>query len=833
MPRSGASKKFYYEPISREALKYIIEHELPNVELKGRDENLDARLRRMYSMLDQKGLKVTYSKKIKDKSGKQYGREYSTLPLSNQNLHRPFRNALVNHYIKTSGRRCVDIDVVNCHPAMFLQLLQKHNVSCSYDHIDTYVNQRKKILDEIQKAYKVEKDTAKCLLLALINFGTVKSWAYRYEVKVPNTAAKTEIHGFLMQYCKQFKACVSELMTMMPALVDVSRQTLEVEKGIIDELSLQKRFVHTLLTEGENQVLQAMIGHITKTHKNAEIISKMYDGCIVQCEEDIDCNKITSQVYESTGFWLTFEIKPFVSPITIPSDLPRAPLSMAQAVEARDDFTKQLAQVAQESGGHRTLAKMFHSMYPDRFAYLGQKDGWFSFRAPRWYHIQRDTEEIMSLINNEFSQRIDEALDVLMGEDPVDSKLIDKVQQISHTQLSRHSFKESLVKEMQSLYKIANAGAWLGQLDDDDFILGFEDLVYDFREKRFREGLPSDMITMSTGHFSYDIVRNEEREAIILKSLASMHESPEVLDYILRFLATTVVGWRPNDTYQIWTGAGRNGKGITKNLCAVTFGDYFYEPDSTIFSARGISGNCLSPELAKMKAKRLVMPSESEAGDSLRTGLVKRLTGKDLIQARCLYATPVEFRSKANIAMLFNEMPASDDSSIGFSKRTDIIPYEYIYTDNPTKPNEKLEDKQLCMNLRTKEYGATFLAYLIDLYNRVGFERKRPQAVIDATAEYLGENDVVGAFMAKHFEPSGNYGDYVPLETVWAALLEDRVYKHQINVKRSQDLSQKLKKGSGMTIKPLKGRTVIRYLKARDTFIDPASAASDDPEVDV
>jgi hypothetical protein len=42
-------------------------------------------------------------------------------------------------------------------------------------------------------------------------------------------------------------------------------------------------------------------------------------------------------------------------------------------------------------------------------------------------------------------------------------------------------------------------------------------------------------------------------------ALASLHESDEVFRYVMHFLATSVTGDRPKDTFHIWSGTGANG----------------------------------------------------------------------------------------------------------------------------------------------------------------------------------------------------------------------------------------------------------------------------------
>ncbi len=87
-----------------------------------------------------------------------------------------------------------------------------------------------------------------------------------------------------------------------------------------------------------------------------------------------------------------------------------------------------------------------------------------------------------------------------------------------------------------------------------------------------------------------------------------------------------------------------------------------------MFCVRAISGGSLSNELAKLKGKRLCMVSECESKDSLRVGLLKKISGHDQIQARDLYKYAAEFDVIANTVMLFNGCPTFDDSSDGIAR---------------------------------------------------------------------------------------------------------------------------------------------------------------------
>jgi hypothetical protein len=92
-------------------------------------------------------------------------------------------------------------------------------------------------------------------------------------------------------------------------------------------------------------------------------------------------------------------------------------------------------------------------------------------------------------------------------------------------------------------------------------------------------------------------------------------------------LATSVVGDHLNDVFHIWSGTGANGKGLTNNLVATSFGEYYYEPSACLFASQSISGLVPSSELAKLKGKRVVIASEAEPGDKHRYGVLKQCSG--------------------------------------------------------------------------------------------------------------------------------------------------------------------------------------------------------------
>lgn len=69
----------------------------------------------------------------------------------------------------------VDIDIINCHPEILLQICKYNNINC--DYLSDYVNNRSQHLNDVMEQYKVNKDDAKKLFISLLYFGSFESWA--------------------------------------------------------------------------------------------------------------------------------------------------------------------------------------------------------------------------------------------------------------------------------------------------------------------------------------------------------------------------------------------------------------------------------------------------------------------------------------------------------------------------------------------------------------------------------------------------------------------------------------------------------------------------------
>ncbi len=81
------------------------------------------------------------------------------------------------------------------------------------------------------------------------------------------------------------------------------------------------------------------------------------------------------------------------------------------------------------------------------------------------------------------------------------------------------------------------------------------------------------MVTMSAGFTQAEVEgcdKTIQDEIVVV--LKGMHDEDEVFTFIVQTLDNSFVGHRLRDKFQIWTGNGANGKGLTKTIITKAFG---------------------------------------------------------------------------------------------------------------------------------------------------------------------------------------------------------------------------------------------------------------------
>jgi P4 family phage/plasmid primase-like protien len=359
-------------------------------------------------------------------------------------------------------------------------------------------------------------------------------------------------------------------------------------------------------------------------------------------------------------------------------------------------------------------------------------------------------------------------------------------------------------------------------LDTNVDVFICENNVLDLKNCIVRPGQGSDMNSIYTNiPFPGDVTSDEAIECFdeLEEFFDKLFPDLEVRDYVLDYYAEALSGEHRREEFAIHTGSGRNGKSVFGNLLKITFGDYYYEPDATIYSNYNADPNSPAPMIANIKGKRITNTQEIKNTKPLDTAVIKKMCGGDTLNARHLNQAPIQFTPQCKFNMSCNDIPDLDSNDDAIFRRIIVIPYISTFVDakdKRLKDTNKFKHHYPCDTTinqeKLKKWSPYFLYLLwqryIDLH-RTNFESlkdtNRPDAVREATAEYQRQSNLYSDFVQEYikFDPTKKvlYKDILS-EFKSYALTHDGKYKNsrqnEKNLKRElSKVGGEAKKGKG------------------------------------
>jgi P4 family phage/plasmid primase-like protien len=430
------------------------------------------------------------------------------------------------------------------------------------------------------------------------------------------------------------------------------------------------------------------------------------------------------------------------------------------------ELTEDIKQCLEDSltGSHYQIAKAIFSIYKDRFRVDDvTKTSWFEFDGIRW----NPSHLINILISEELpkyyrgikisdtSVKNDNLQDFLTNSDKIDSNLRNEMVDNIIRKLENVSFKNHVLNQITYLFKIHDS-EFYNNLDSQPHLLGFKNGIYDFNQNSFRKSIQSDYIRFSTGYDYIEYDEDNQHIQDIYEFLAKIVPNQTVREYMLKVLGKSLIGI-PDEKFYIWTGlSGANGKSTLVNFLEYTLGDYTTSVDiSLLTNKRGNSSNA-SPDIVRLRGKRIFTFQEPEHDDQLKTGILKQFTGGDTIIARELFKAPVTFKLQGTMILCCNDLPSISSIDGGTWRRIRVIEFKSKFCEHPVKPNEFKIDPSIKQKI--KNWRPYFMSILIHWYNRFLYEGlQEPDEVKSATAKYKVDNDKFNEFFDQCVSESNTF----------------------------------------------------------------------------
>ncbi len=393
-----------------------------------------------------------------------------------------------------------------------------------------------------------------------------------------------------------------------------------------------------------------------------------------------------------------------------------------------------------------SVANALYQKYCDRFVCASIKhNSWFEFRGHRW-HRNDGGYSLWNLISNEFANDYMKvssdynlkAIEATGLEREDLQKKASNFQRIV-SKLLNVGFKKNIIEECRYLF---HDEEFEDKLDENYDLLGCENGVYDFAKGEFRAGRPDDYITLTTGNSYYPWNPKNPYSSQITNFFEQILPNANVRNYFVQALCSCLTGHNREEKLYIPTGGGSNGKSLTFEMVNLALGEYYISCPVTIMTRKRGASSQASPELARIKGKRIGVLQEPDNSETMNVGLMKELTGNDAFMARGLFEEPKEIKPQIKFFLTCNDQPIIPSRDGGTWRRLRVILFGSKFVDKPEGVNEFKIDTKL--KEKIKEWGQCFLAYLVHVYNTMykkGNYLKEPDEVLYSTNAYKMDND--------------------------------------------------------------------------------------------
>ncbi len=421
--------------------------------------------------------------------------------------------------------------------------------------------------------------------------------------------------------------------------------------------------------------------------------------------------------------------------------------------------------VKQSTCGDFDLALVLYNLLKDKYVCVSiSKNIWYEYIGHRWKLIDSATTlrtHISTTLKQLYADKATEIMPELYkdgDEEKNNEKKAKSLRILSiAAELSVSKKKNSIMTEAKDLFY---DGSFVLKLDVNPNLIGFTNGVYDFTENVFRNGKPEDNISFCTdieyidinnisqhkGHSVSKLIEN------IHKFMKSLFPIPQLCEYMWQHCASCLIGTCQNQTFNMYLGAGNNGKSILVLLMEKVLGEYKIDvPLSLITDKRGKIGG-VTPEIVALKGKRYAVLQEPSKNDILNEGVMKQLTsGKDQVQGRSPFAVePVKFIPQFNLIVTCNNLMKVNSTDRGTWRRIRAVPFMSSFTDNPVnndenKPYQFLIDRSL--DDKFDVWKEVFASMLIEICSKTKGRVTDCEIVLERSKEYEKSQDFFSEYI--------------------------------------------------------------------------------------
>lgn len=421
------------------------------------------------------------------------------------------------------------------------------------------------------------------------------------------------------------------------------------------------------------------------------------------------------------------------------------------------------------------VGEIFYEKFKDKYIYSNKN--WFRLNDGGIYQLLNNDAD--TILSNEIKKYFQSFI-LRVIENTEDENKKKKLWR-AHTTIEGVNFQKQSVEasKQQFLNEKLN-----DELDNNNYLVGFTNGVYDLKNNIFRKGTIEDKVSITT---RYAWNKNSDEE-FFDNFINSLFETIEMANYFKKHIGSFLEASNKEEKIYFWIGKGRNGKGTIDTLLRETLGGYYTQLDNGYYTIAKKQNSIAEPELIKLDRKRLVMTFEPAEGTKYINNKTKKISGNDPIEARDLYSKSNEIKviaSSFKPVVQSNVSPMFDDVDLGLLQRIEVINFVYSFLESSKidcankyhKPvNSDLKDK---LKTKTVEFF-NFLLKWYYIYKQEGITNK-PNEVKIAIKEYSEKIDTIKTFIDTCLIKTDNTKDRVSMNELLSIYNESASERMLIN----------------------------------------------------
>ena len=408
------------------------------------------------------------------------------------------------------------------------------------------------------------------------------------------------------------------------------------------------------------------------------------------------------------------------------------------------------------------LAQVLYQMYKDKYVCVSIKNNcWFEYKNHRWYEIDQGTSLRMNISTHMwrlYFERLQPFVNKMALEE--DDEVRNGITRIANKYgnicelLKKTVWKNNIMREARELFYDQY---FIEKLDQNPYLLCFNNCVVDFEAGFHRKGKPDDYISKCTSIDYIPINPSIHKDIMdeVTEFIAQLFPDEELRTYMWEHLASCLVGTNENQTFNIYTGSGRNGKSKLVELMSKCMGEYQGTVPITLITQKRNNIGSTSSEVVQLMGTRYAVMQEPSKGDIINEGIMKEITGGDPIQGRALFKDTVTFIPQFKLAVCTNTLFDIKSNDDGTWRRIRKVDFKSIFIEKPYEDEERYPREQypyqfpVDKNIIQKftQWAPVFMSMLVDLAKKTCGNVNDCKMVMASSDQYREGQDYLAEFV--------------------------------------------------------------------------------------